>query len=249
MASPTPWFHHGKMARIFKPGETITLPRPEISEWKLDEVISEFEQQLEKASTTEKVVSYASIKFACHKLTDPKTIGMMRIYVQIPNSEIDREKSETQAKEAMPDFVHKELQAYMMLSEHPNAARFTPRLLGWRKTTQFKEEDWPVPGGFLTALVWEVVPGQQRNLIRNQFKESFIALDSIGIRLKPSHPSKLVWNKKKQRLYWVGFADWNPATHDPWTDNWYSICRLVQVPWDDQARLYEWDGSTETWSW
>ncbi|KAJ5657131.1 uncharacterized protein N7484_000780 [Penicillium longicatenatum] len=135
MASLTPWFHHGKMARTFKLGEVVTLTDPEESEWKLDRIINEHEQQMEKAQTTDMVVSYASIKFACHKLTDPKTIGMMRIYIQIPNHETDREKAETRAKEAMPGFIHKELKAYMVLNQHLNALRFTPRLLGWKKTT------------------------------------------------------------------------------------------------------------------
>lgn len=193
MASPTSWFHHGAMARVFKLGEVVTLRCPQESEWKLDKIINEHEQQMEKAYTTEMAVSYASIKFACHKVTDPKTIGMMRIYMQIPSYDTDREKAETRAKEAMPDFIHKELKAYKMLSEHPNATRFTPRLLGWKETIQKEEEDWPVPDGFLTGFVWEFVSGQrlwnydedmkwfheetdlpERSLIRKQFKESFM---------------------------------------------------------------------------
>lgn len=193
MESSTPWFHHGAMAKRFKLGEVVTLRHPQESKWKLDKIINEHEQQMEKAYTTEMAISYASIKFACHKVTDPKTIGMMRIYMQIPSYETDREKAETRAKEAMPDSIHKELKAYKMLSEHPNATRFSPRLFGWKETIQKEEDDWPVPGGFLTGFVWELVSGQrlwnydedmkwfheetdlpERNLIRKQFKESFM---------------------------------------------------------------------------
>lgn len=79
----------------------------------------------------------------------------MRIYVQVPRTGYDRVDKATLAKEAT-QFTPPELITYQFLTD--NRSRNTPLLLGYKTDTQ--PTDGPVPGGHVTWIVWEKVPGK-----------------------------------------------------------------------------------------
>lgn len=84
----------------------------------------------------------------------------MRIYVQLPFKMTEFAPPARRAQQANTSFTPEELTAFQMLSAHEKASKVTPKLLAFQEKTQ-DGDNWPVPGGFLTYVVWEKVPGIQ----------------------------------------------------------------------------------------
>jgi hypothetical protein len=99
--------------------------------------------------------SYSSTKLFCHDSTNPEKKAFMRIYMQIPyvNTELD-DSAIIRAQQASA-FIHKELFAYKALTR--KGSTITSRLLGYKEGRQ--DSSGLVPGGFITWLAWEIVPG------------------------------------------------------------------------------------------
>lgn len=125
---------------------------------------------------------YTSGRYLCHPAEDKNALAYMRIYKQIPYMGTEPDSSSVRGAQAVlppPDFM--ELVALRDLTDMNCTA--TPRLLGWRHYTQ--DSDDLVPGGFVTYLVWEKVPGDplgeefwsldydQRERIRAKFKKAY----------------------------------------------------------------------------
>ncbi|KAJ6032623.1 hypothetical protein N7540_003355 [Penicillium herquei] len=269
MTSPRSWFNEGPMHQIFQPGKIIHLSHPQESKWRIDEIIKEYNYQRDQQHVRENAPSYAAIKLSCSKADDPTSHAMMRAYIQVPYKNTELEDPKTRAQQAM-QFKPKELQAFQILSNDSTTSEFTPSLLGYQESEQ--DASGMVPGGFLTFVVWEIVPGiwlgspsteaigfwesgldlEERNLIRAKFKDTFQIICKAGVEPNPFCSSNLVWHSESKTLFWVGFRTWGSSTPGPgtWMEFWWYYFRLAKVegfenhPIDD-----DWDGDTSTWIW
>ncbi|KAL2698784.1 hypothetical protein AAEP93_010172 [Penicillium crustosum] len=128
----------------------------------------------------------------------------MRIYVQVPRTGYDRVDKATLAKEAT-QFTPPELITYQFLTD--NRSRNTPLLLGYKMDTQ--PTDGPVPGGHVTWIVWEKVPGKclgdyksasvywdmtpdQRKRVRESFLREIPKIMDMGCFPQRPGPSNLI---------------------------------------------------------
>lgn len=175
------------MHEVVKPGNIITTEKPQRTEWRVLEALSELEHQRGKDQVREGNPSYAALKLSCEDARDPSIQALMRVYLQIPCTNTEFMESTTRATQAMK-FNPMELDAHQALSKDKRTSTFTPALLGYGESQQ--DQSGLVPGGFLTYVVWEFVPGLQlgdlsgnatafwqlpraeRDLIRTAFKET-----------------------------------------------------------------------------
>ncbi|KAJ5920092.1 hypothetical protein N7516_010950 [Penicillium verrucosum] len=116
-----------------------------------------------------------------------------------------------------------ELDAYKYLTA--KHSRNTPKLLAYKRRTQLIEG--PVPGGHVTWIVWEKVPGKclgcpryafvywdmpsdERKRVREAFLQEFPTIWEMGyFPFRPS-PASMIWDNNTGSLYFVGFRD---STH------------------------------------
>lgn len=125
---------------------------------------------------------FTSGSYLCHSAGDKKALAYMRIYKQIPHMGTELDNSSVRGAQPVlpsPDFM--ELVALRALTDMNCTA--TPKLLGWQHDIQGSND--LVPGGFVTYLVWEKVPGDplgeefwrlpydQRESIRDRFKKAY----------------------------------------------------------------------------
>ncbi|KAF7518879.1 hypothetical protein PCG10_010522 [Penicillium crustosum] len=110
-----------------------------------------------------------------------------------------------------------------------------------------------MPGGYITYLVWDKVPGQslsrelfwsfnkpKRDLIRRKFRATHEALTSFGYLSIIKTPAKLIWDQGSSQLHISGFS--TAIKVDPtkeWNDAVFAMYQLVKRPkigWEDIAR-------------
>ena len=177
------------MRQLLQPGKLITLTHPQETQWEIEKIINEYDNQMDQKDVRQDAPSYAAIKLSCSAFGE-STQAMMRVYVQIPYTNTELEDTATRAQQAM-SYKPEELRAYQILGKDRWASKFTPSLLGYQESKQ--NDSGLVPGGFLTYIVWQIVPGLQlgdyagdatwfwdsikerteRDLIRALFKETF----------------------------------------------------------------------------
>ena len=80
--------------------------------------------------------------------------AFMRIYIQVPHRTTEIDDPDTRGQQATT-YTPPELNAYLDLTKERSCN--TPKLLGYKSGTQ--DFSGLVPGGFITWLVWEIVPG------------------------------------------------------------------------------------------
>ncbi|KAJ5712521.1 hypothetical protein N7493_008989 [Penicillium malachiteum] len=270
MSTPKSWFNQGSMSQLFQPGKVLHLSHPQEGKWRIDEIIKEYNKQRAQQHVKKDAPSYAAIKLSCSRADDPNFHAMMRVYIQIPYKNTELEEPKDRAKQAI-EFKPKELQAFQILSNDSTTCDITPALLGYQESKQ--EASDIVQGGFLTIVVWQIVPGlrladssesqepvgfwesgldlEERNLIRAQFKETIQIMQKAGVEPDPFCVSNLVWHAESKTLFWIGFREWGSSTAQlPWSEFWWYYFKLAQVdgfenhPLDD-----EWDGDTSKWYW
>lgn len=191
MKNPISWFTEGPMCQTVKPGNIITLSHPTLTKWKIHEIVNGFDHQMNKEDVTKDCPSYAAIKLSCSRVGDKRIRAMMRIYLQVPYTDTECHLALDRTAQAMA-YKPDELRAFQLLAKDAAAARFTPRLLAFQESKQDKLG--LVRDGFLTYVVWELVPGlrlsdesgdptlfwdtiterTERDLIRRLFKETFL---------------------------------------------------------------------------
>lgn len=173
-------------------GTTITLPSSESlkirgNTWVIDKKVNEVScnitrEELDRDGHTRTVPSYTMGKFLCHQVGAHPESAFMRIYCQVPIEETQILSPQIRAQQAVPPYQHGEIMALKRFKEGSCAA--VPELLGYSETVQSK--DGLVPGGYITYLVWDKVPGEslsgelfwsfelpKRDLIRQKFRAAY----------------------------------------------------------------------------
>lgn len=102
-------------------------------------------------------VSYTSAKFLCYPAGpgSETKLAFMRIRQQVSNAGTEFKKASLRASQAVEEPENGELNALKSFLIHE--CEVVPRLLGYQQSKQ-KEDDM-VPGGFVTYIIWEKVPG------------------------------------------------------------------------------------------
>ncbi|GCB23012.1 hypothetical protein AAWM_05897 [Aspergillus awamori] len=224
---PSRWFAQSEVA----PGTIIQLRK---ARWVIREVASEHCFQLNPDDLRDKHdPSLACTRLVCETHgPDGPVQGHMRYYKQIPIEGTEAEPPTTRAEQT-ESFCPIELKHLRALTQ--KGSTITPRLLDSKEDKQ--DNTGFVPGGFVTWVVWEVVPGLQlgndvgsapfwglspdeRDAVRQAFKESICKLEIWGHLPYPEHAKNLVWGSTTGSLYYVGFlltckgdlrAVWSPA--------------------------------------
>ncbi|GLA00601.1 hypothetical protein AnigIFM60653_009351 [Aspergillus niger] len=248
---PSRWFAQSEVA----PGTIIQLRK---ARWVIRKVASEHCFQLNPDDLRDKHdPSLACTRLVCETHgPDGPVQGHMRYYKQIPIEGTEAEPPTTRAEQA-ESFCPIELKHLRPLTQ--KGSTITPRLLDSKEVKQ--DNTGFVPGGFVTWVVWEVVPGLQlgndvgsapfwglsrdeRDAVRQAFKESICKLEIWGHLPYPEHAKNLVWDSTTGSLYYVGFlltckgdprAVWSPAKWAGWG--------LAKPP----KECRDWDKSTEGW--
>lgn len=128
------------------------------------------------------VPSYSAAKFLCCRADDPTKIAFMRIYLQIPIAGTEFLNPRARAKQAIPPHPHTELSVLKILKQME--CDVVPDLLCYQEGVQ--DQDGIVPGGYVTHLIWDKVPGESldaqmfwsldfpsRQAIRAQFRNVY----------------------------------------------------------------------------
>ncbi|KAI2731856.1 hypothetical protein CBS147332_995 [Penicillium roqueforti] len=155
---------------------------------------------------------------------------------QIPIAGTEFQKPTIRAAQAVesPDYI--ELIALKDLREQGCDA--VPKLLGYHLGKQ--DEDDIVPGGYITYLVWEKVPGDsldrkgfwsyplsKREEIRHKFCEACKKLVKCGYRPLMSVSSKIIYDWNNGEMHISGFSNAvRIDTSEEWIDRihiWYSL--------------------------
>lgn len=217
-------------------GTEVTLPSSDslkirsdiwVIDKKLDEVsCMSTHKEIDNGWT---VPSYTMGKFLCYKVGALLESAFMRIYSQVPIEDTQFKSREVRAQQAVPPYEHSEITALKRFKE--GGCTVVPELLGHSETVQGK--DGLVPGGYITHLVWDKVPGQslsqelfwsfdkpKRDLIRQKFRAAHEALTSLGYLSTINTTAKLIWGQDSSQLHISGFS--TAIKVDPtkkWNDN------------------------------
>jgi hypothetical protein len=133
-------------------GKTVSLSEPLDTTW---EIVAKINERVEQYSDT-KQLSIASAKFLVHHVDAPpdKGIAYMRVIKQIPSVLAEGTDDSSRGREAK-QFVPSELNAYhALMRKHSHN---TPHLFAWETGEQ--EDSGQVPGGSITYIVFEKLPG------------------------------------------------------------------------------------------
>lgn len=137
------------------PVDGIPSPLP-LQTWTITEKLSETARLLTQDDVDEGHGSpFTAGKFLCHRKEDPTKIAFMRIYRQIPVIGTEGSKSGVRAQQATPADPYPELETLKALKKLD--CDVVPALLGYHQGKQ--EADDLVPGGHITYVVWDKVPG------------------------------------------------------------------------------------------
>lgn len=171
----------------FLSGLKITFSTASPQTWVLGEKLSEHTHRMTQEDIDEGLgPSFAAGRFLCHHEDDRSRKAFVRVYLQVPNVGTEYSNSTVRAKQAAPPRVHKELTALRELKKRK--CDVVPDLLAYQTLKQ--DQEGPVPGGYITFIVWDIVPGQpldpdafwelpymSRQAIREQFRTVYQYVD------------------------------------------------------------------------
>lgn len=171
----------GKDVTLDPPSEPpLHLPR---QTWVIDKKLSERSQSMTQQDVTDGLgLPFAAAKFLCYRKENPSKKAFMRIYLQIPVIGTQYQSPQIRRKQAAKPQPHVELTTLKMLKKLE--CDVVPDLLAYQEGKH--GEDSIVPGGFITYVVWDKVPGEplsaeefwkldlkSRKAIRDKFREAF----------------------------------------------------------------------------
>lgn len=140
---------------LSRPGTEISIEGPTPSTWVIGEKIGEHVSQCTEVDLEDGLgPSYADANFTCQNVDHPDRRGFMRIFLQIPDAGSELDTPEERARQASY-IAHRELEALNAFTE--KGSQITPTLLASEERRQADGD--PVPGGYITILVWNVLPG------------------------------------------------------------------------------------------
>lgn len=151
--------------------------------WVIEKKLSERSQPMTQQDFTDGLgLPFAAAKFLCYPKGTPSKKAFMRIYLQIPVTGIQHESRQIRREQAAKPQPHVELTALKALKKLE--CDVVPDLLAYQEGKQ--GEDNIVPGGYITYVVWDKVPGEplnaeefwqqdlnSRQAIRAKFREAF----------------------------------------------------------------------------
>ncbi|RMJ24460.1 hypothetical protein PHISP_04678 [Aspergillus sp. HF37] len=171
----------GTEVTLDSPAEpSFSIPR---QAWVITEKLSERAMQMRQDDIDDNLgPPFTAAKCLCHRANNPAKVAFMRIYAQIPIVGTEFQKPKGRAKQAAPPCTHAELTALKALKKM--RCSVVPDLLGYQEGVQ--DQDGPVPGGYITHVVWDKVPGEplrpetfwslefpSREKIRAQFRKVY----------------------------------------------------------------------------
>ncbi|RHZ49219.1 uncharacterized protein CDV56_104980 [Aspergillus thermomutatus] len=231
----------------------LHLPR---QTWVIDKKLSERSQSMTQQDVADGLgLPFAAAKFLCHRKENPSKKAFMRIYLQIPVIGTQYQSPQIRRKQAAKPQPHVELTTLKVLKELE--CDVVPDLLAYQEGKQ--GEDSIVPGGYITYVVWDKVPGEplsaeefweldleSRQAIRDKFREAFPKLKKYGYLPRMSTISKIIYDKATGNMHFSGFS---PAgctdTNKKWHDKYYVLFRLAKPP----PKTTGWAKDTTGWTW
>lgn len=145
-----------KMADDQNAADAALSPTP-LHSWKITEKLEERACFLDQEDVDEGLgTPFTAGKFLCHLEEDPAKLAFMRIYQQIPVMGTELSKLRVRSQQAASPDPYPELDALRVLKKLNCDA--VPALLGYHQGKQ--EVDDFVPGGHITYVVWDKVPGE-----------------------------------------------------------------------------------------
>lgn len=157
-SSDSTWFLpdlEGTEVTLDSPAEpSFSIPR---QTWVITKKLSERAMQMRQKDIDDNLgPPFTAAKCLCHLADDPAKVAFMRIYAQIPIVGTEFQRREVKAKQAAPPRTHAELTALKALKKI--RCGIVPDLFGYQEGVQ--NQDGPVPGGYITHVVWDKVPGE-----------------------------------------------------------------------------------------
>ncbi|KAJ5580253.1 uncharacterized protein N7459_006238 [Penicillium hispanicum] len=179
--------------------------------WVIVKKLGEFQQRMIQEEVTDGMgIPYAAGKFLCHPVGNSSKLAFMRIYIQIPVTGTEFLQAKIREKQAVPVREHKELTVLKTL--RLQNCKVTPRLLGYQQGTQ--DTDGFIPGGYITHLIWDKVPGEplsmerfwdmsrrDREHVRGRFRETYQELIQYGCKPLRSNMSNIIYDKSTDQMY------------------------------------------------
>ncbi|KAJ5869440.1 hypothetical protein N7455_004381 [Penicillium solitum] len=178
--------------------------------------------------------SFAVFKYLCYSATDSSKKAFMRIYFQIPNPRTEFQLPRLRQQQEAP-----------------------PPLLAYKEGRQGK--DGLVPDGYMTHIVWEMVPGKPldtdhfwkpesarlREAVRTKFRYVWEQLKRHG--WQPGLPllQKIIYDESTGDMHIAGFR--GPDRFDPdekFSDMTFVLWRLARPP-----RKSGWEKDPTKWAW
>lgn len=158
----------------------LHLPR---QTWVIDKKLSERSSWMTQQEVTDDLgLPFAAAKFLCQCKENPSKKALMRIYLQIPVIGTQYQSAQIRRKQAAKPQPHVELTTLKMLKKFE--CDVVPDLLAYQEGKQ--GEDSIVPGGYITYVIWDKVPGEplsreefweldleSRQAIRDKFREAY----------------------------------------------------------------------------
>ncbi|KAJ5970800.1 uncharacterized protein N7479_000718 [Penicillium vulpinum] len=228
--------------------------------WIILEKLSEDSNRLTKEDiAAELAPSDTAGKFLCRPASeeDDNRRAFLRIYQKVPIAGTETKNAGIRANQAVdtaPD--HRELIAFRTFTEL--GCDVVPRLLGYQQRQQ--DHDEGVPGGYITCILWEKVPGESleltefwrlpfsdRQAIRDKFRQVYTRFLLCGYMPCMAGPSKIIYDKSSGQMHICGFKLASPFDESQqWGDTHYFQYGLIQP---SNNRFY-WEGTPpETTDW
>ncbi|CAG8424807.1 unnamed protein product [Penicillium salamii] len=155
-----------------------------------------------------------------------------------PDEGTERLPPHIRAQQANPSFEKYEAKARKAFQQ--GGCQSVPSLLGWSQSVQ--GEYGPVPGGYITHLIWEKVPGEiltqeffwslplsRRDLIRDKFQIAYQEMSSFGWAPGGQDIEKIIWNEKSTNLWISGFHG-SLITDGRWSNDVLARFELIKPP-------------------
>ncbi|CAG8011589.1 unnamed protein product [Penicillium salamii] len=219
-------FNMTDITQIFK-GTKIALPgstalQLDASTWVIDEKLYEnkVDGMREPPFDPEDPPSVWEAKYLCHNLESPHDQAFMRVYCQGPDEGTDFLLPEIRAQQAEPQYEMPEATARKAFKQAGCGS--VPPLLGCGQSVQGGYG--PVPGGYITYLVWKKVPGlvlsrelfwsfdrSERDIIRHKFHLAYAEMVSCGWCPGGTAIWKIIWDSATAGLWINGFSSSFPA--------------------------------------